>query len=37
MTRTEVVKALKEAGLRPLKSLGQNFLIEEGLCRYIAN
>ncbi|MEM6883759.1 MAG: 16S rRNA (adenine(1518)-N(6)/adenine(1519)-N(6))-dimethyltransferase RsmA [Verrucomicrobiota bacterium] len=36
MTRTEVVKALKEAGLRPLKSLGQNFLIEEGLCGYIA-
>lgn len=37
MTRTEAVKALKEAGLRPLKSLGQNFLIEEGLCGYIAN
>jgi len=36
MTRTEVVKALEQAGLRPLKSLGQNFLIEEGLCGYIA-
>ncbi len=37
MTRTEVVKALKTAGLSPLKSLGQNFLIEPGLCQYIAN
>jgi 16S rRNA (adenine1518-N6/adenine1519-N6)-dimethyltransferase len=36
MTRTEVIKALKKAGLRPLKSLGQNFLIEQGLCQYIA-
>lgn len=37
MTRTEVIKALKVAGLRPLKSLGQNFLVEQGLCQYIAN
>lgn len=35
MTRTEVIQALQQAGLRPLKSLGQNFLIEPGLCAYI--
>lgn len=36
MTQTEIIKALKEAGLRPLKSLGQNFLVEKDLCRWIA-
>jgi len=36
MTQTEIIKALKEAGLRPLKSLGQNFLVEKDLCKWIA-
>ncbi|MEM6821841.1 MAG: 16S rRNA (adenine(1518)-N(6)/adenine(1519)-N(6))-dimethyltransferase RsmA [Verrucomicrobiota bacterium] len=37
MKQTDVKKLLKSLGFRPLKSLGQNFLIEDGLCDYIAN
>ncbi len=36
MTKAEIIRALQAAGLQPLKSLGQNFLIEESLCRAIA-
>jgi 16S rRNA (adenine1518-N6/adenine1519-N6)-dimethyltransferase len=35
MTLTEIKAALEVQGLRPLKSLGQNFLFDQNLCRQI--
>ncbi|NJK91878.1 MAG: hypothetical protein HC904_08660 [Blastochloris sp.] len=35
MTLTEIKAALQLHGLRPLKSLGQNFLFDQNLCRQI--
>lgn len=36
MTKSELLPLLAEIGLRPSKKLGQNFLIDENLARYIA-
>jgi len=35
MNRSQVIEILEREGFQPLKSLGQNFLIEEDLCRII--
>lgn len=35
MTLTEIKAALESNGLRPLKSLGQNFLFDQNLCQQI--
>jgi len=35
MTRSEVRKALEQAGVRPSKRLGQNFLVEPEVARWI--
>ncbi len=37
MTLTEIRQALETRGLRPLKQLGQNFLHDQNLSRWLAD